>query len=59
MSLCVCVRVTILQGMVKGQEMTRQTEEEVGRQHLGMKMPGVCKVPTRQWKTEKNGGNWL
>ena len=24
---------------------TRQTEEEVGRQHLGMDRPGVCQVP--------------
>ena len=24
---------------------TRQTEEEVGRQHQGMDRPGVCQVP--------------
>ena len=26
-------------------EKTRQTEEEVGRQHQGMDRPGVCQVP--------------
>ena len=31
---------TILQGTVKG-EKTRQTEEEMGRQHQGMDGPGV------------------
>ena len=35
---------TILQGTVKGKK-TRQTEEEVGRQHHGMDRPGVCQVP--------------
>ena len=35
---------TILQGTVKGGEKTRQTEEEVGRQHQGMDRPGVCQV---------------
>ena len=32
---------TILQGTVKGGKKTRQTEEEVGRQHQGMDRPGV------------------
>ena len=36
---------TILQGTVKGGKKTRQTEEEVGRQHQGMDRPGVCQVP--------------
>ena len=37
---------TILQGTAKGEgEKTRQTEEEVGRQHQGMDRPGVCQVP--------------
>ena len=33
---------------------TRQTEEEVGRQHQGMDRPGVCKVP----KGEENRKKW-
>ena len=32
---------------------TRQTEEEVGRQHQGMDRPG------EQWRTGENGENWL
>ena len=36
---------TILQGTVKGGKKTRQTEEEMGRQHQGMDRPGVCQVP--------------
>ena len=32
---------TILQGTVKGGKKTKQTEEEVGRQHQGMDRPGV------------------
>ena len=36
---------TILQGTVKGGKKTRQTEEEVGRQHQGMDRPGVWQVP--------------
>ena len=36
---------TILQGTVKGGKKTRQTEEEVGRQHQGMDRPGVRQVP--------------
>ena len=32
---------TILQGTVKGGRKTRQTEEEVGRQHQGIDRPGV------------------
>ena len=35
---------TILQGTVKGRNKTRQTEEEVGRQHQGMDRPGVRQV---------------
>ena len=38
---------------------TRQTEVEVGRQQQGMDTPGVCQVPRGQWRTWKNGGNWL
>ena len=37
---------------------TRQTEEEVGRQHQGMDRPGVRQVPEssgEQWKMEKTG----
>ena len=32
---------TILQGTVKGGKKTKQTEEEVGRQHQGMDRPGI------------------
>ena len=35
---------TIFQGTVKGGKKTRQTEEEVGRQHQGMDRPGVRRV---------------
>ena len=31
---------------------TRQTEEEVGRQHQGMDRPGVCQVPEGSEKKE-------
>ena len=37
---------------------TRQTEEEVGRQHQGMNRPGVCQVPEgseEQGKMEETG----
>ena len=37
---------------------TRQTEEEVGRQHQGMDRPGVCQVPEgsgEQGKMEETG----
>ena len=37
---------------------TRQTKEEVGRQHQGMDRPGVCQVPEgsgEQGKMEKTG----
>ena len=36
---------TSLQGVVKGEKRTRQTEEEVGRQHQGMNRSGVRQVP--------------
>ena len=36
---------TILEGTVKGGKITRQTEEEVGRQHQWMDRPGVRKIP--------------
>ena len=41
----------------RGKE-TRQTEEEVGRQHQGMDRPGVCQVPEgsgEQGKMEETG----
>ena len=47
----------ILQGTVKGKK-TRQTEEDVGRQHQGMDRPGVQQVPEgsgEQGKMEKTG----
>ena len=37
------------------EKKTRQTEEEVGRQHQKMDRPGVCQVPD---SSGKNGGNW-
>ena len=39
------VAKTILQGTVKGEKKTRQTEEEVGRQYQGMDRPGGRQVP--------------
>ena len=36
---------TILQGTVKRGKKTKQTEEEVGRQHQGMDRPGIWQVP--------------
>ena len=36
---------------------TKQTEEEVGRQHRGQAWSSSS--PRGQWRTEKNGGNWL
>ena len=41
-----------------GGKKTRQTEEEVGRQHQGMDRPGVCRVPKgsgEQGKMEETG----
>ena len=49
---------TIVQGTEKGVKKTRQTEEEVGRQHQGMDRPGV-QVPGGSGEAGKNGGNWL
>ena len=50
---------TILQDSEKGKK-TRQTEEEVGRQHQGMDRSGVRQVPKGNGEQEKkNGGNWL
>ena len=40
---------------------TKQTEEEVGRQHQGMDTPGVWQVPEgsgEQGKMEKARGKW-
>ena len=47
---------TILQGTVKRGKKTRQTEEEMGRQHQGMDRPGIRQVPEgsgEQGKMEK------
>ena len=38
---------------------TRQTEEEMGRQHQEMDRPGVRQVPKGSGEQGKNGGNWL
>ena len=34
---------------------TRQTEEEVGRQHQGMDRPGVCQAPEGNGEQRKMG----
>ena len=44
---------TILQGTVKGGKKTRQTEEEVGRQHQRTDRPGVRQVPEGSGEQEK------
>ena len=49
---------TILQGTVKRGKKTRQTEEEMGRQHRGMGRLGVRHVPEgsgQQGKMEETG----
>ena len=49
---------TILQGTVKGGKKTRQSEEEVGRQHQEMDGPGVRQVPEgsgEEGKMEETG----
>ena len=49
---------TILQGTVNGGKKTRQTEEEMGRQHQGIDRPGVRQVPEgsgEQRKMEETG----
>ena len=49
---------TILQGHSERGKKTKQTEEEVGRQHQGMDRPGVCQVPEgsgKQGKMEETG----
>ena len=38
---------------------TRQTKEEVGRQHQGKDRPRVRQVPDGSERTGKNGENWL
>ena len=38
---------------------TRQTEEEVGRQHQGMDRSGVRKVTEGSGEQGENGANWL
>ena len=49
---------TILQRHSERGKKTRQTEEEVGRQHQGMDRPGVRQVPEgsgEQGKMEESG----
>ena len=48
---------SILQSLVKRGKKTRQTEEEVGRQHQGMDRPEVRQVPegSERGKLEKTG----
>ena len=49
---------TIWQGTVERGKKTKQTEQEVGRQHQGMDRSGVRQVPEgsgEQGKTEKTG----
>ena len=38
---------------VKGEKKARQTEKEMGRQHQGMDIPGVCRVPEGRAKWRK------
>ena len=38
---------------------TRETEEEVGRQHQGMDRPGVRQIPEGSGEQGLDGGNWL
>ena len=48
----------ILQGTVEGGKKTRQTDEEVGRQHQGMDRPGVrqvAEVSGEERKMEETG----
>ena len=42
----------------RGKKM-RQTEEEVGRQHQGVRQAWSSPSPTGQWRTGNNGENWL
>ena len=52
------VAKTIVQGTEKGVKKTRQTEEEVGRQHQRVDRPGVRQVPEgsgERGKMEKTG----
>ena len=44
---------TIVQGTVKGGKKTRQTEEEVGRQHQGVGRPAVAKSQRAAENREK------
>ena len=49
---------TIMHGTFKKGKKTRQTEEEVGRQHQGLDRPGVHQVPDgsgEQRKMEETG----
>ena len=47
---------TILQGTVKRDKKTRQTEEEVGRQNQGMDTPGNRQVPEGSGEQRKMEG---
>ena len=49
---------TILQGTVKGKK-TRQTEKRGGKTTSGIGQARSSPSPRGQWRTEKNGGNWL
>ena len=41
------------------EKKTKQTEEEVGRQHQGKNTAWSSTSPRRQWRAGKNGENWL
>ena len=47
---------TILQDIVKGGKKTRQTEEEVGRQHQGLDRPGGRQIPDSSGEQGKMAG---
>ena len=49
---------TILQGTVKGEE-DKADERRVGKTTSGNGQAWSYRSPRGQWKTEKNGGNWL
>ena len=52
------IKLSVLMEYSERGKKTRQTEEEVGRQHQGMDRPGVRQVPEgsgEQGKMEKTG----
>ena len=54
-----CLAKTIMQRHSERGKETRQTEEEVGRQHQGNGQGGSSASPRGQWRTGTNGEKWL